>query len=509
MKKIIYLSLLLLIIAVIAGCSSNNEEKQTKTAEKELTLLFNFATNTLDPNIDTTYAAVRAGITETLVKMNDKELKIEPWIAKEWKSEDGKHWTFTINDNVTFQNGKKVDAEAVKKSLERAIKNNEAVKGALKIASLKAEGNILTIITEKPFPEFPSELAHPNTSIIDVDEKNYVNKPIGTGPFKVDSFTSGSSIQLIKYADYWDGAAKLDKATFSFNEDANARFLALQSGQADITYRPPVESLEELKAIDGMVVESVPSLRTHQLTMNFKQKSLQNLSVRKALDSLIDREEIVHSILEGQAEAAKGPFLATFSFSDDQGERTYSLEEAKKQLEKAGYRMENGVMKKDSKPLTFKLLTYQARPELPMIAQLLQSNAKQIGVTIEIQQVENIDEYMSTNKDWDLATYSSLTAPRGDAGYFLNATYSKTGALNYGSVDNKELNAKLAVLNQTVDAGKRDELAKDITTIIDKEYLHFFMVHPHTIVAYNGKKVQNWTTTKSEYYMVTNKLDVK
>ncbi|GKU80670.1 nickel ABC transporter substrate-binding protein [Niallia sp. NCCP-28] len=509
MKKILQLFIFLVIVAVVAGCSSSNKDKQEKTTGKELNLLFNFATSTLDPNVDTTYAAVRAGITETLVKMNDKNLKIEPWLAKDWKSEDGKHWVFTINDDMTFQNGKKVDAEAVKRSLERAIKDNEAVKSALKIVSLKAEGHTLTIVTEKPFPEFPSELVHPNTSIIDVDEKDYVNNPIGTGPFKVASFTSGSAIQLTKYADYWDGAAKLDKATFSFNEDANARFLALKAGEADITYRPPVESLEELKAIEGMVVESVPSLRTHQLTMNFQKETLQDLNIRKALDSLLDREEIVGSILEGQAEVAKGPFLSTFSFAADQKEKTYSLKEAKKYLEEAGYQLVKGVMKKDGKALTFKLLTYQARPELPMISQLVQSNAKQIGVNIEIQQVENIDEYMSTNKDWDLATYSSLTAPRGDAGYFLNATYSPTGALNYGSVNNKELIAKLETLNQTVDAEQRDELAKDMTTIIDQEYLHSFIVHPNAIVAYNGKKVQNWVTTKSEYYMLTNKLDVK
>lgn len=55
--------------------------------------------------------------------------------------------------------------------------------------------------------------------------------------------------------------------------------------------------------------------------------------------------------------------------------------------------------------MSFTLLTYQSRPELPLIAQILESNAKELGISIKIQQVENIDEYLAKNDDWDLATY--------------------------------------------------------------------------------------------------------
>ncbi|MDI3411536.1 hypothetical protein QKW52_20310 [Bacillus sonorensis] len=73
---------------------------------------------------------------------------------------------------------------------------------------------------------------------------------------------------------------------------------------------------------------------------------------------------------------------------------------------------------KNGKPLSFTLLTYQSRPELPLIAQVLESNAKQLGISIKIQQVENIDEYLSENGDWDMATYSAMTAPRGTRAIF-------------------------------------------------------------------------------------------
>ena len=103
--------------------------------------------------------------------------------------------------------------------------------------------------------------------------------------------------------------------TFAFNEDANARSLALQSGQADIVYRPETESLESLQAQGGIKVESTATFRVHQMTMNMERESLQDVHVRRAVDALIDRQKIVDTILLGYAEPAIGPFLPSLPFA--------------------------------------------------------------------------------------------------------------------------------------------------------------------------------------------------
>jgi peptide/nickel transport system substrate-binding protein len=163
---------------------------------------------------------------------------------------------------------------------------------------------------------------------------------------------------------------------------------------------------------------------------------------------------------------------------------------------------------KDGKALTLNLFTYSYRPELPLIAQMLQSNAKEIGITINIKQVENIDEYLAENQDWDLATYSLITSPRGDASYFLNSAYMPGGAINPGQIKNEEVITIIDELNRTVDEQKRIELSKEAIGIIDKETLHSFIVHPNNTVVYKDY-VQNWMTSKSEYYTLTKELDVK
>ncbi|UOE57371.1 nickel ABC transporter substrate-binding protein [Cytobacillus oceanisediminis] len=510
MNKKFYISLLIVLLTLLTACSAENAnssaEGNSGEKKKEVTFLSNFPSETLDPHLN--YTAVRAGITETLVRVNQDQ-ELEGWLAESWDTSDGgQTWTFQIRKNVTFQNGKKVDAEAVKASLERNIQVSEAMKTALKIKSMEADGQTLAITTEQKLPQFPSELVHPNTAIVDSTLENMEQEPIGTGPFKVVSFEPNSKLDLERYGEYWDGEVKLDRATMTFNEDANARTTALQSGDADIVYRPAIESLEVLKSDQSIKTNVVSSLRTHLLMYNSGKETFKDPNVRKAFDALIDRQAVANEIMAGQATVAQGPFLADSPFSPDYEKKQFSIEKAKKYLEEAGYEKKEGKMVKNGKQLTLKLMTYSYRPELPLISQVLQSNAKELGIAIEIQQVENIDEYLAEKTDWDLATYSLITAPRGDASYFLNSAYMAGGAINPGQIHNDELAKLIEELNQTSDKERRNEVSKEAIQIIDQEKLHSFLVHPNNFVAYKDH-VLNWQTSKSEYYALTKDLDVR
>ncbi len=499
------MSILLLSICVISACS---QPSQSADDRKHIHFLYNFSTNSLDPHVDSSYVPLRAGITETLVRLEEENLTVSPWLAESWEGDDGEHWTIKLRENITFHNGNIMDAEAVKASLERALHENIAIQNALKIKSIEADGYILHITTTEPFPEFISELVNPNVSIIDVTEKDFVNQPIGTGPFVLSSFIPGSKLELERYNDYWDGASNLDRVTFSFNEDANARTLALQSGQVDIVYRPETGSLETLQEKDGINVESTATFRVHQMTMNMNRESLKDVNVRRAVDALIHRQKIVDSILLGYAEPATGPFLPSLPFAPKYEQQPSGSDIAIQYLNKAGYSLVDGKMQKDGEPLTFTLLTYSARADLPLIAQVFQSDAKQIGIDVEIRQIDTPEEYMASNRDWDLATYSNLTAPRGDAGYYLNATYHPTGALNFSRTEQPELTAMINKLNQTVNQEQRALLAEQAADYVHENVINSYILHPSTIVAYDANKVKNWITTRSEYYMITNQLDV-
>ncbi|KQL58945.1 MULTISPECIES: nickel ABC transporter substrate-binding protein [Bacillaceae] len=491
-------------LLLFTACSSDtNTTNQTEL--KEATFLFNFPSQTIDPSLD--YTPLRAGVTETLVKLNDDDLSIEPWLAEDWQSEDGQHWTFTIRSEVLFHNGEPLTAESVKQSLERAMEQNPGVMEVLNIDYMEASDQTLTIVTNEPFPQFPSELVHPNASILEVGASEPEQRPVGTGPFMVDSFVANSALDVKRFDEYWDGAARLDQARFTFNEDESARLSALKSGGADIVYRPPVDSLTDLEADPLYKTESVVGLRTHELIFNTRNEWFEDESIRKAFDALVDREELMNEIMSGQAVLANGPFLPDFEFTPEYDQKDTGKETALAWFEEAGFETENEVVTKEGEPLHFTLVTYTSRAEFPILAQALQSKAKEIGITISIEVVDNYEEYLLQEESWDIGMYSPLIAPRGDASYFLNVSFKPDGALNFSKVDHPELTSIIDELDKTIDESERNQLIEDALLLIDQETYYSYLVHPNIVVAMNDR-VENWNTSRSEYYMLTNELDV-
>ncbi|WP_347553167.1 nickel ABC transporter substrate-binding protein (plasmid) [Pseudalkalibacillus hwajinpoensis] len=514
MKCLIRNFMFLVLVLFLAACNGESEstsnegtKEEASGGDKSLTMLFSFASDSLDPHQDA--IGVRAGITETLLKI-DENLEIQPWLAEDWKQVDETTWEFDIRDGVTFHDGSKVDGKAVKASFERVIKENDAMDAALKIDSIEADGQKVTFTTREPHPIFISELIHTHASVIKADEDQIAEKPIGTGPFTVADFTPGSEINLERYDDYWDGAAKLDEVTIRFNSDASVRALSLQSGEADIAYHLPPEGLDSIESNSELKVESVPSIRTHFFLYNQQNEKLKDQKVRKALDMLINRKVMVEEIMNNHATEAAGPFNPDFPFAGEEESVEYDPKQAEALLKEAGYeRNEQGMMEKDGEPLSLKIATYVARPELPLMAQYFQAEAGKIGVDVEIMKIENIDSYLHEKQEaWDLVTYSNLTAPRGDGGYFLNVAYLPDGSLNPGQINISRINELTEQLNGTADPEQRTALQKEAVAIINEEVPHSFVMHPHIIVGVHDR-VKNWTPGSEENYLITNEMDVE
>ncbi|MBD8497369.1 nickel ABC transporter substrate-binding protein [Paenibacillus arenosi] len=498
-------------LLLTAGCTSMNADEDTNKNAKKVTVIHHLSANTLDPH--NSWAALRAGAVETLVKL-DSELKPSPWLAAEWKAQDKLTWLFTIRENVIFHDGSNMDAAAVKSSLERALEANPSLSRALNISSMEAQGQQLTIVTAEPNPALPSELVNPYTSIISTAAENKVGTsafnyaPIGTGPFRVTSFAPDREIKLIRYEGYWDAPAILDEVSYQFNEDANVRMMALQSKEVDIAYQLPAESLAALEKDNQFHVKSIPGLRVHYFIYNASRPHMKDIQVRKALDLLINRETIAQDLMLGHAQPANGPFPTILPFGSDDKVTALNSLKASELLTRAGYqRNSNGKLEKDGSPLKLQLITYKTRPELPLIAQLIQSEAAKLGMEIEIKLVENVDAHLRESDQWDLVTYSNLSAPRGDGGYFLNAAYQKGGALNPGNVEVSKLTPTLEQLNSTESIPTRIQLSKEAVSLIQKEVPHSYLVYPNNVIGVNNR-VLNWTPGAEEYYIITNKLDV-
>ncbi|SDH87213.1 nickel ABC transporter substrate-binding protein [Alteribacillus bidgolensis] len=487
--------------SLFSGCEAPGTDVNNEGQTKSITYAFHYPSEVLNPAVDVNYTSVRMGLAETLAHTKNEE--VEPWLAESWEQLDENTWAFTIQEGITFHDGSQLDAKAVKTSLEETMAESGAMDEALGIEEMKANGQELTIETKENSASFPSKLVHPNTAIWKPsDDKNEV---IGTGPFEMNDFKPNQQLNLQRYDGYWDGASELDEVSVLFNEDANSRLAALKSGDADIVYRPPVEDVNTLE--EEYQVDTVSSLRTHQLIYQMENPVLQDINVRKALDKLIDRKEVIEAMNQ-EAVPAKGPFHEDFDFSVEREDDTSDIEEAVDLLEESGYSIKDGVAVKDGEPLELTLVTYSARPELPLIAQLLQERAKQAGVTIDIQLIEQIDDYLTNNTSWDLSIYSFVTAPQGDASYLLNTAYAPDGGLNVGNVEDDTLTEKIDAFNKESTEEKQNQLAQEATSMILDEYYHSFIVHPTNSVAMR-QDITGWKTSTSEYYMITNEIGIE
>ena len=499
-----------------AAQNSSQAEPQSKDQEappasegnKEVRIVYHFTTNTVDPAVDARNLPVRSGSHETLTKIADGTMEITPWLAQSWESEDTVNWVFTIRSGVTFQDGTPCNAEAVKASLERAISLSESVKSALLIELMEAQGQELKIVTSEPHPTLPSDLAFPPTAITKADAPDIANAPVGTGPYTITGFTANAEITLTGNPDYWDGAPKLDSVVILMNEDANARLLALQSGEADILMKPAVPSLETLTQDSDFAIDSTVGIRDHCLLYNTAHPYVSSAAFRKGIDSLIDRDEIVNSVMLGEATAAYGPFSGVFAFAPQYERRQFGTENALKYFEEAGLAVMDGKVTDNGTPIKLTFATYVSQAEFSAISQMIQANAQAVGIELEIKIIEKPDDWLPQNSaDWDMSMFSLPAVPRGDASYYLNACIVEGGVRNYCGINNSEINTLIGEFNVTADTGKRNELAKQAAEIIDQECYISYIVYPNIANAYRGT-VKGFVTSGTEYYMVSKDLDI-
>ncbi|SIN55284.1 Putative binding protein ygiS precursor [Mycobacteroides abscessus subsp. abscessus] len=220
--------------------------------------------------------------------------------------------------------------------------------------------------------------------------------------------------------------------------------------------------------------------------------------VREALDKVVDRESIAKNVSKNHATPATGPFNTKLDFIDKQQVQKQDIDEAKKIMAAQGYTKAH--------PLKLTVSTYNGRPELPKMAQVLQSDAKKANIDITIRNLDDIEGYLKDKSQWDASMYSFGTIPRGDTGYFFNQAYKPEGAINAGGYDNAKVTKLIDQFNKTVDKTERNRLTNEIIDITDKDKANSYLTYMDNIVGMN-KKVKNLKATPEGIYLIDYKVD--
>jgi peptide/nickel transport system substrate-binding protein len=390
------------------------------------------------PHLDPTAGAaaaideiVYANIFEGLTRIGPKG-DVLPALAESWtQSEDGKVYTFKLHKDVKFHDGTSFDADDVKFSLDRARgdKSTNAQKGLFSAIDTVDVVDPLTVkvALKQPSGDFLYNMGWGDAVIVAPESAGTnKDKPVGTGPFKFDSWAKGYQIVIAKNADYWGTPALLDKATFRVIPDPAAATAALLASDVQaFPVFPSYESIPQFQADPRFKVVIGTTEGETVLGMNNKKPPFDNPEVRQAVAHAIDRKSLIDGAMFGFGTSI-GSFFPSHhpAYIDLTAETAYDSELAKKLLAEAGH--------PDGFKTTLKLPppTYARRG-----GEIIAAELREIGIETEIIPVEWAQwlDQVFKNKDYDM-TIVSHTEPN-DLNIFSRDDYY----FNYDSPTFKDL----------------------------------------------------------------------
>lgn len=478
-KTILMLAFMISLIGC-AGISENSNSEGGKNFEsgnQALKVAFDQGIDSLNPygaaNGEPSTILASRQIYDTLVVNEDNEIK--PSIAADWEQPDDKTWVFNLEKDVSFHDGSPLTAEDVKYSIEQQVNSEDSSLTVLwsEFDSVEAtDEHTVTIKTKKPVGTMLSSLTLLFITPEDSASDDFYREPIGSGPFKVDSFVSEEELELSKNEEYWDGEPQLEKLEFTNIPETSSRLTALETGEIDLTWTIPADQIASLEDNDEIEVVNNPSYLYYFNWFNSSREPFDDPKVRQALRYAIDTESIVENIFGETGEILKSPIPNEVFGSSDLNGYDYNPEKAKELLKEAGY--SDGFS-------TTMMWSNEGGPQILQLAESMISDWSDIGVEVEPEQMERaewIEKLDALDWDMDLQTNSVIT---GDADYTLGRLYTSEADRN--GYKNEELDNLLNSAKETTDQEEREELYEQANEIIWDDAVGVFPLELKQITA--------------------------
>ncbi|HPM69110.1 MAG TPA: ABC transporter substrate-binding protein [Piscinibacter sp.] len=424
------------------------------------------------PGLDPTAASAAAigevvhlNVLEGLTKIG-MDGKVSALLAESWSVDpDGKLYTFKLKRGVRFHDGEAFDASDVKFSFERA-----RAEGSTNKAKKAVFDNISRIDTPDPHTvilvlnnadgNFLFRMGE-NTAVI-LDPKSAATtatRPVGTGPFKLEDWKKGSSITLVKNADYRGAAAvKMKKVTFRFINDPAAQVAALLAGDIDGMPRfGAPQNLKQFQSDKRFTVEIGGTEGKTIVSINNRRKPFDDVRVRRAIAAAIDRKAIIDGAMEGYG-APIGSHLvpSDAGYVDLTAVNPYNPEKAKALLKEAGVATPLNVT------LTLPPPQYARKGGEIVAAQLAK-----VGIVAKIENVEWAQWLSGAFKgNYDLTIISHVEPLDFDR--YADPAY-------YWGYESKAYKELLAKYNTSTDAKTRLKLIGDIQKLLATDAVNAYL----------------------------------
>ncbi|HKA50552.1 MAG TPA: ABC transporter substrate-binding protein [Candidatus Dormibacteraeota bacterium] len=469
--------------AILAACSSGPTTAPSTGGVKKggrLNMGHQTPSGPMDPILTADLGRLTIlGLAGEYLSFSDKDLKLRPVLAESWSpNSDGSAWTFKIRQGVKFNDGTPMTVDDVVATFNRladpTLKGNNALSafsGVLTKGNVtKVDSSTVKFQLDSPNGNFPYLVSSDNYNAIILPASysgNWDKTFIGTGPWKMKSYSVNDSVSFDRNPNYWDtsNVPPLDGIDIKFYADEQAMILAFQAGSLNVLSFFSVRGGQTLLTDPNTTVQGISSTEHRQVHMRTDQPPFDNNLVRQALAYAIDRQAVITGLFNGKAQVANDhPIFKLYPSSDPSvSQRSLDINKAK------------GLMAQAGKAAGFNVTLYTEKvQEIPDLAALIQAAGKQIGITIELNITDSgtyYDKYW-LNSPLGITDYGH----RGVPNTFLKAPLlgdPKLGKWNAAHFNNPTYDTLVADYVKAIDlpsqkavTGKIEQLLLDQTPLI-------------------------------------------
>ena len=302
----------------------------------------------LDPvlTMDATTTRVLRHIYDGLF-FRDRSMKVIPELAESYKFVDDLMWVIKLKKGIKFHNGEPFNAESVKFTIDFVLDpTNKAFTRTLidRIDRVEMiDDYTVKIITKQAFPTLLENLIEvfmaPPKLAKEKGMGYLSDHPVGTGAYKLESWSKDREIVFVKNENYWKGIPPIDKVVFRIIPEVGPRVSALVVGEVDLIPDVPPHLINQINNSKVATVKGVPGRRIIFVGFdNIMDGPVKDVRVRQALNYGVDVDEIIRTVMEGYATRTPGPLTPINKhFDPSLKPYPYDPEKAKKLLQEAGY----------------------------------------------------------------------------------------------------------------------------------------------------------------------------
>lgn len=390
---------------------------------------------------------------------HDADDQVIPGLAEKWEyDEDSYTYTFHIRDGIKWHDGEAFTADDVKFTIEAIMDPENGSENAPNYEDVQE----IKVMDDQTIA---FKLAEPNVAFLeymtiailpkhllegeDMQESDFFRHPVGTGPYKLESWDAGQSIVMTKNEDYYLGSPKIDKVIFKIVEDDNTQAVQLQSGEIDMALLDP-KNAENFKNMDGYSCYDMTTSDYRGIMFNFANDYWkENKDLIPAICYGIDRQAIIDAVLLGQGMPAYGPLQRNIYNNEKAEHYDYNPEKARKILEDAGCKMgKNGFYERNGEEIGFVLSVMSGEQDRIDIAQAAAQQLQEIGINCTVDIPAQID--------WggQMACLIGWGSPF-DADDHTYKVFGTDKGANYSSYSNEKVDKYLTLARQYEDQETR------------------------------------------------------